>query len=188
MRDVVNDKDASSIRVLVVDDEPGILESYREVLAAAAAPASSPSQESLSDLRAKLFAKDTPKPAEVRERARFELTECNSAAASVEAVRESIATQRPFAVIFLDMRMPPGEDGAWAAEHIRAIDENVSIVLCSAYSDVDTEELCGRVPPEDKFFFSPNRSTRRKCGRWRLRSATSGAPNGASPSLPTTIR
>ena len=140
------------IRVLVVDDEPGLLDSYREVLSPQAAPSGAATRGTLQDLRAKLFPTEGTAPAR-RPRARFEMTACQSAEAAVEAVRESVAQRHPYAVIFLDMRMPPGNDGAWAAEQIRALDEEVSIVLCSAYSDVDTEELSERIAPEDKFFF-----------------------------------
>ena len=44
------------------------------------------------------------------------------AEAAVAAVQESLAQDRPFAVVFLDMRMPPGRDGVWAATRIRELD------------------------------------------------------------------
>ena len=59
----------------------------------------------------------------------------------------------PFAVVFLDMRMPPGPDGVWAATQIREIDPAVEIVICTAYSDVDPCEIGGMVPPEDKLSY-----------------------------------
>ena len=156
MRNAVNEAQAQPIRVLVVDDEPGILDGYREVLCPQDSAARSTSRGSMQDMRARLFPPAGASAAPVaaaRERAKFDITACTSAEAAVEAVRAAIATHHPYAVIFLDMRMPPGHDGAWAAEQIRALDEEVSIVLCSAYSDVDTEELSARVAPEDKFFF-----------------------------------
>ena len=59
----------------------------------------------------------------------------------------------PIAVAFLDMRMPPGPDGAWAAERIRELDPEIEIVICTAYSDVDPAEIGRRVPPADKLFY-----------------------------------
>jgi diguanylate cyclase (GGDEF)-like protein len=56
-------------------------------------------------------------------------------------------------VVFLDMRMPPGEDGAWAAARIRELDPDIEIVICTAYSDVDPANIGGQVPPEDKISF-----------------------------------
>ena len=69
------------------------------------------------------------------------------------AVKEALAQERPFAVIFLDMRMPPGADGVWAATRIRELDPAVEIVICTAYSDTDPCEMGGIVPPEDKLSY-----------------------------------
>ena len=83
----------------------------------------------------------------------FEAVYCNGAEAAVAAVREACAADRPFAVAFLDMRMPPGPDGVWAAQQIREIDQQVEIVICTAYSDVDPADIGRRVPPADKLFY-----------------------------------
>jgi diguanylate cyclase (GGDEF)-like protein len=141
------------IRVLVVDDEPAVLDAYRQVLGA---PGQGADQVALDELRAKLFlasvgapvaAKPAPRPPQ------FEAVYCRSADAAVAAVREGCASDRPFAVAFLDMRMPPGHDGSWAAGRIREIDPQVEIVICTAYSDIDLVEIGRRVPPEDKLFY-----------------------------------
>ncbi len=152
MRTPVSNSDELPIRVLVVDDEAGLHDAYREILCPADTPAQAARGDSMQEMRARLFPAVAASAAP-RARARFELTSCLGAEAAVEAVRDAVAARKPFAVIFLDMRMPPGRDGAWAAEQIRALDEEVSICLCSAYSDVDTEELSSRIAPEDKFFF-----------------------------------
>jgi len=56
-------------------------------------------------------------------------------------------------VVFLDMRMPPGPDGVWAAARIRELDPAIEIVICTAYSDVDPCEIGGIVPPEEKLSY-----------------------------------
>jgi diguanylate cyclase (GGDEF)-like protein len=71
----------------------------------------------------------------------------------VEAVQQSLNEDHPFAVVFLDMRMPPGRDGVWAAARIRELDPAVEIVICTAYSDVDPSEIGGIVPPEEKLSY-----------------------------------
>ncbi len=142
------------IRVLVVDDEPAVLDAYRQVLGKAAS--SSADQEAMNELRARLFVAVAGTPTAVGslpQRNRFEPEFCNGAEAAVAAVREACGADRPFAVVFLDMRMPPGPDGAWAAGKIREIDPQVEIVICTAYSDVDPVEISRRAPPEDKLFY-----------------------------------
>ncbi len=142
-----------SIRVLVVDDEQPVLDAYRQVLGASAPTAD---RAALDQLRSRLFMAGgdpalmakIPPPHQP-----FETVFCNGAEAAVAAVREANASGRHFAVAFIDMRMPPGPDGAWAAQKIREIDPQVEIVICTAYSDVDPAEIGRRVPPADKLFY-----------------------------------
>src|SRR5262245_51862531 len=140
------------IRVLVVDDDPDILVAYRQVL-----NDSVPSSDraAIDQLRAKLFssAKDSAPAGASPAAAKFEPIVCNGAEAAVAAVREACDAGKPISVAFIDMRMPPGPDGAWAAERIREIDPQIEIVICTAYSDVDPAELGRRVPPSDKLFY-----------------------------------
>ena len=134
------------IRVLVVDDERPILEAYQEVLAA-------PSNSKLTEaerLRARLFNKQSREPAAVPD---FEVHTAGGAEAGVASVRAAIESERAFDVVFLDMRMPPGPDGAWAAAAIRAMDPTIDIVIATAYSDTDPEELSAAIPPADKLFY-----------------------------------
>ncbi len=144
--------DTSPIRLLVVDDEPAVQAAYRKVLAPVTAGANRPA---IRDLRARLFdgvAAEGPAPLPDGA-AKFDITVCGGAEAAVAAVTEAVAKGRPFAVAFLDMRMPPGPDGLWAAEAIRTIDEDIDIVFCTAYADVDPAEIGRRVPPQDKLFY-----------------------------------
>ena len=141
------------IRVLVVDDEETVLDAYRKLLAGEPERAS---RAVVDDLRARLFA---PKPdaavppaAAPKERV-FEAQFRNNAEAAVQAVRDAVTATKPFDVMFLDMRMPPGPDGAWAAGQIRAIDPLIEIVICTAYSDVDPREIGARVPQGPKLLY-----------------------------------
>ena len=84
---------------------------------------------------------------------RFEPQFAGNAREAVDLVAANLARGVRFSTIFLDMRMPPGENGLWAAEHIRHLDAEVDIVICSAYSDVDPATVIERVPPADRLFF-----------------------------------
>jgi diguanylate cyclase (GGDEF)-like protein len=139
------------IRVLIVDDEQPVRESYRKILMN---PVESTDRNERLDMRALLFEKGgKAPPLQARPATRFDAIFCDGAEAAVESVREACAQGRPFAVVFLDMRMPPGPDGVWAAERIRELDPDAEIVLCTAFSDVDPREICRQVPPEDKLFY-----------------------------------
>lgn len=113
----------NSIRILVVDDEPSILRLYQETLR--------------PDSNYK----------------HFDLTLCSQAEEAVEAVRTAVEDEKPFAVVFLDVRIPPGHDGIWAAEQIRALDPYTEIVMVTGYADTKPDEIAGRVPPTDKLLY-----------------------------------
>ena len=54
---------------------------------------------------------------------------------------------------FIDIRLSPGPDGVWTAEHIRKVDPYVEIVIVTGYSDRDIREISLRVPPPDKLLY-----------------------------------
>jgi len=143
----------TTIRVLVVDDEPGIRDAYRQILAESDV---SQEVEGFRELRSRLFSRNAPERRGAKARSHgttFEPVFCDQAAAAVAAVKEALAHNQPFAVVFLDMRMPPGADGVWAAAQIRELDPAVEIVICTAYSDADPSDIGGLVPPEDKLSY-----------------------------------
>ncbi|MGQ0834363.1 MAG: putative bifunctional diguanylate cyclase/phosphodiesterase [Gammaproteobacteria bacterium] len=131
------------IRVLVVDDEGPIREAYRELLATR-------KLTEVERLRARLFESENSRPSIAPE---FEIHTADRAEAAVQAFRACLDSGRHFDVVFLDMRMPPGPDGAWAATQIRAMDPGVHMVIATAYSDLDPEELSGRIPPAERLFY-----------------------------------
>jgi diguanylate cyclase (GGDEF)-like protein len=141
------------IRVLVADDEAEVRDAYRQILQAADMGGET---AVFRNLRERLFAKGAPEQVARQLAARktvFAPVFCDGAESAVAAVRESIAADDPFAIAILDMRMPPGPDGVWAAQRIRELDPAIEIVICTAYSDVDPGEIGGIVPPEEKLSY-----------------------------------
>jgi predicted signal transduction protein with EAL and GGDEF domain len=150
----VTDTKRLPIRVLVADDESDVRDAYRQVLLESDV---SKDLAAFRKLRARLFNKtegaDQDAPDASGSTPAFDPVFCSDAESAVEAVRASVAAGQPFAVIFLDMRMPPGKDGLWAAKCIRDMDPAVEIVICTAYSDTDPGTIGGLVPPEDKLSY-----------------------------------
>jgi two-component system cell cycle sensor histidine kinase/response regulator CckA len=83
----------------------------------------------------------------------FDLVCCRQAEEAVDAVRGARKKNRPFAVVFLDVCMPPGRDGVWAAEQIRRLDPDTQIVLMTGNADVDPLEVAKRAPPSEKLLY-----------------------------------
>ena len=152
--------EALPIHVLIVDDEAAVRDAYRDTLMP---KAPSGAATEMANLRAQLFGKKAGSPqspglvvpaAPVAAPApRFAPQFASNAREAVDMVAANLARGVHFSTVFLDMRMPPGENGLWAAEHIRHLDADVDIVICSAYSDVEPATVIERVPPADRLFF-----------------------------------
>ena len=99
------------IRVLIADDEAKIRDAYREVFED---PRLSSSRTMIQNLRAKVLGASQGDPSakpDPSRRTRFELVFCDGAESAVAAATQACGASRPFAIVFLDMRMPPGPDG-----------------------------------------------------------------------------
>ncbi len=134
-------------RVLVVDDEQVILDEFRNILCPS--EDGSESENELQELGTKLFGKD----ACGGWHSSFDLVLCHQGDEAIEAVRAAVEKERPFAVVFVDVRMPPGPDGVRTAESIRKLDPDVQIVVVTAYSDVDPLDISRRISPADKLLY-----------------------------------
>ncbi|OLN25552.1 multi-sensor hybrid histidine kinase [Desulfovibrio sp. DV] len=127
-----------AMRLLVADDEPRILDLFTEILA--------PADDILDGL-------DGLEAGHTALGQIFELTLCRQGEEAVAAFRAAAAENRPYAVAFIDVRMPPGRGGLVAAEEIRGIDPWVQIVVVTAFTDVDPVTIARRVPPADKLLY-----------------------------------
>ncbi|MBN1850320.1 MAG: response regulator [Deltaproteobacteria bacterium] len=135
------------IRILVADDEPAILDLYRHVLSRPAEMG--PGLTEFLELEAQLFHQNTSKSIKYS----FDLVTFRQADDAVYAVQIALEQKRPFAVAFLDIRMPPGPSGVWAAENIRALDPMIEIVMVTGYSDIDPGSIVSRVLPVHKLLY-----------------------------------
>jgi len=63
----------------------------------------------------------------------------------LEMIRKSRAEGRPYSMAFVDIRMPPGWDGVETTEHIWQVDDDILIVICTAYSDYSWDEMMDRL-------------------------------------------
>ncbi len=137
----------STNRVLVVDDDEVLVNEYLRCLGEDFEPDAAIT--TLTDLEKVLFGEETDE----RGAARFEVHSRNQGEAAVEAVAVSIKFGKPYSIVFIDIRMPPGIDGIEAAKQIRAMDPNVNIVVVTGSVSPAPEDLGKQIPPADKVFF-----------------------------------
>lgn len=129
-------KSCQSPRILVADDDLGVIAAYRYVLEGE--HANSPNRSvRLAALTEELFGIQDPGTPEPAWRVDF----VDQGEDAVKAVQKAVDQSDPYALVFLDIRMPPGLDGYETAEAIRQIDPLTYIVFVSAFSDYTREEL-----------------------------------------------
>ena len=136
-------------RLLVVDDDLGVIAAYRLVLEKLAAHATVPSLFGLEDLESELFG--TPDSPEAHPEWRIKFLD-----QGMDAVREiewAVKTDDPYTAAFLDVRMPPGIDGFEAAAQIRKIDASVHIVIVTGFSDYSYDDFVGVAGPAERLTF-----------------------------------
>ncbi len=139
------------MRILIVDDEAGMHESYRQCFKGSGIGAAQGA--ALDAMAAELFGDDEVATAPVGDLPEFETVHCMQGLDGVEAVAKAKASGNPFPVAFIDVRMPPGIDGKETAKRIRAIDPDINIVIVTGYSDFSPLEISRAAGPADKIFY-----------------------------------
>lgn len=128
-------------RILVVDDNPAIHEDFRKILAAGDS-----GTEELEQAETALFGEAEKKPTT----ADYELTFASQGEEALEKVKESIERDEPFAMAFVDVRMPPGWDGVQTTVQLWRVAPDLQIVICTAYSDYSWDEMVEKVGHSDR--------------------------------------
>jgi two-component system, NtrC family, sensor kinase len=126
-------------RILLVDDTPSIHEDFRKILTRqSAAPELDAAEEAL-------FGRALGRSGNV-----FELDSARSGEEAAALAEAAVRRGRPYALAFVDMRMPPGWDGVETIERLWRIDPALQVVICTAYSDHPWEEVMARLDVRDR--------------------------------------
>lgn len=126
-------------RILLIDDTPSIHEDFRKILVA------QPAAQTLDDAEAALFGEAAAPPSDS-----FELDSAYQGREGVAKVEAAVQAGLPYAMAFVDMRMPPGWDGVETIERLWRVDPQVQVVICTAYSDHPWEEVLARLDVQDR--------------------------------------
>ncbi len=125
-------------RILIIDDNPAIHGDFNKILGR-----NSKNVSALDDAEASLFG-DPAAPAAVDVPGLvFEMDSAHQGKEGLALVEKALAEGRPYAMAFVDVRMPPGWDGIETIHRIWQIDKDIQIVICTAYSDYSWEEMTG---------------------------------------------
>jgi two-component system, cell cycle sensor histidine kinase and response regulator CckA len=127
-------------RILVIDDNPAIHNDIRKILARP-----DPGSTSLEDAETLLFGQNV----EDDKRIYFDIDSAFQGQEGLELVKRAIEAKNPYAVAFVDVRMPPGWDGIETISRIWEVYPELQVVICTAYSDYSWEDITRKVGRSD---------------------------------------
>ena len=130
-------------RILIVDDDPGIRDSYKSILC--------PSHtDNVLSRGASLFDEPVEDSGSISQN-QYDLILTDRGEEGIKAVEKAVEQESPFATAFIDMKMP-GIDGAETAKGIWAVDSRIKFVIVTAHSEYTPEDTI-RITDRDNLFF-----------------------------------
>ena len=138
-------------RVLIVDDNPAIHQDFRKILGtsvgAESSPASAAESALFDDEPASATPTTQPAAAPGAETLEYAIDSAMQGREALERVQAARKEELPYAMAFLDVRMPPGWDGVETAKRLWEVEPDLQVVICTAFSDYSWQEtvaLLGR--------------------------------------------
>jgi PAS domain S-box-containing protein len=125
-------------RILVIDDNQAIHDDLRKILLGEVK-----TQERLQDDEVLLFG------IEAVPITRFEIDSAYQGQEGLAKLEQSLAEGRPYAMAFVDVRMPPGWDGVETITRLWQVYPNLQVVVCTAYSDYSWNGIQRRLGQSD---------------------------------------
>jgi two-component system sensor histidine kinase/response regulator len=122
---------APNHRILVVDDNAAIHDDFRKILGRDTA------EEDFEAEEAAVFGRTAVRT----QRTRFEMDFAFHGEEALQRVQAAVAAGRPYALVFMDVRMPPGWDGLQTTPKLWQVDPDLQIVICTAYADYSWDEM-----------------------------------------------
>lgn len=131
-------------RILLVDDNVAIHEDFRRIL--------TPAPDEAADLdleAARLFGPAPTRPAAVSAPP-FRLHSASRGEQALALVEAAVAAGEPYAVAFVDMRMP-GWDGLTTITRLWEVDPEMMVVICTAHTDHSWSEIRATLVAQDRW-------------------------------------
>ena len=129
-------------RILVIDDNKDIHEDFRKILSRRKKDAVS----NLAQAEAVLFDEESPQV----DLPEFQIDSAFQGQEGLDSIEKSLQQNYPYAMAFVDVRMPPGWDGVETTAQIWQKYPDLQVVICTAYSDYSWEEMLKRLGYSDR--------------------------------------
>jgi len=128
-------------RILVIDDNESIHKDFREIFEVGGSKTAA-----LDEAKSAILG-DATKASEPEG---FEIDSAFQGQEGLEKVKQSLVEDRPYAMAFVDVRMPPGWDGIETIGHLWAEYPELQVVICTAYSDYQCSDIIDKLGQSDQ--------------------------------------
>ncbi|MDB6019946.1 MAG: sensor hybrid histidine kinase [Pedosphaera sp.] len=128
-------------RILVIDDNQAIHADFRKILCG------SNRDTQLEAAEAALFGEPATTP---ENRNDFKIDSAQQGDEALALVEQAMKDNNPYAMAFVDIRMPPGWDGIETTARLWQVDPDLQIVICTAYSDYSWDDMIARIGNTDR--------------------------------------
>jgi len=129
--------DTSIFKLIIIDDNVSIHHDFIKIL-------QTETSNKLEQLNADLFGSESESVLP-----RFEIDVASQGEEGFEKIKQGLAQGSHYALAFVDIRMPPGWDGIETIKRIWALDKDIQVVICTAYSDYSWEETVAHLGKTD---------------------------------------
>jgi len=137
-------------RLLIVDDNPDIHEDFKKILLSLHGEKDGETQALEKDL---FGAQALQSPLATEAIPTYEIDDAYQGEEAVAMVDRAEAQKAPYALVFMDVRMPPGIDGIETISLIWKKHPHVEVIICTAYSDYSWEKIVQKFGNTDKLLF-----------------------------------
>jgi diguanylate cyclase (GGDEF)-like protein len=123
-------------RILIIDDNPAIHQDFQKILK------TEHSNVHLNKLNQLIFGEEINPESDFNSNSlpNFQIDCASQGHEGIQCIQQAVNEGEPYALAFVDIRMPPGLDGVQTIKQIWTLDPEIQIVICTAYSDYSWEE------------------------------------------------
>ena len=136
----MNDSELKNRRVLIIDDNEAIHKDFRAIL------------QDFENDKADLAEEKTALFGESAESSKvtFQVDSALQGQEGLEKIRQALLEGKPYAMAFVDVRMPPGWDGIETVQKIWMEYPDLQVVICTAYSDYSWHDIINELGETEK--------------------------------------
>ena len=131
-------------RILIIDDNREIQADFRKILAP---QTNSTTGIALQAAKSLLFSQ--PAETSATPAVTYQIDTATQGQEGLQMVEQAANEGRPYALAFVDVRMPPGWDGIETVAHIWQKFPELPVVICTAYSDYSWSEMISKLGHSD---------------------------------------